>query len=116
MSNEIGKKKNPKVSAVLCTVLMILTPVIISLLYAAFWGIIKKADPFPGIIWNDEAVYLKLIENYAKHLSPLGYWGFNANHAILGSGPAWSPAIILPYALLAKIFPTGQSFVFFVCL
>ena len=113
MSNEIGKKKNPKVSAVLCTVLMILTPVIISLLYAAFWGIIKKADPFPGIIWNDEAVYLKLIENYAKHLSPLGYWGFNANHAILGSGPAWSPAIILPYALLAKIFPTGQSFVFF---
>lgn len=103
----------PKAGPVLSTVLMILTPLIISLLYAAFWGIIKKSDPFPGINWNDEAVYLKLIENYSKHLSPLGYWGFNGNHAILGSGPAWSPAIILPYALLAKIFPTGQSFVFF---
>lgn len=114
MTEENSQKKSPKAGTIILTVLMILTPVIISLLYAAFWGIIKKADPFPGITWNDEAVYLKLIENYSKHLSPLGYWGFNGNHAILGSGPAWSPAIILPYALFAKIFPVGQSFVFFV--
>lgn len=110
---EDAKKTRQKTGVILCTLLMILTPVIISLLYAAFWGIFKKSDPFPGITWNDEAVYLKLIENYSKHLSPLGYWGFNGNHAILGSGPAWSPAIILPYAALAKIFPVGQSFVFF---
>ena len=94
--------------------LMILMPLIIATFFTLFQVVIKKADPFPGIIWNDEAVYLKLIETYAKSASPLGYWGFNAEHAILGSGPAWSPAIIMPYAIFAKIFPVGRSFVFFI--
>ena len=91
--------------------------VLMPLFQAAFIAVIQSVfgshDPFPGIVWNDEAVYLKLIENYKEYINPLGYWGFDANHAILGNGPAWSPAILFPYVLIAKIFPVGSSFVFF---
>ena len=107
-NKEISKKRG-----IFLILIAILMPLIQAAFIAAFQVLFAHADPFPGIVWNDEAVYLKLIENYAKFLSPLGYWGFDANHAILGSGPAWSPAIILPYALIAKIFPVGAHFVFF---
>jgi len=98
-------------------ILLIVFFVLMPLFQAAFIAIIQTVfgshDPFPGIVWNDEAVYLKLIENYSKYINPLGYWGFDGNHAILGNGPAWSPAILFPYVLIAKIFPAGHSFVFF---
>ena len=91
--------------------------ILMPLFQAAFIALVQSVfgshDPFPGLLWNDEAVYLKLIENYKEHINPLGYWGFDANHAILGNGPAWSPAILFPYVLIAKIFPTGSHFVFF---
>ena len=94
-------------------VLVIIMPIIQAAVIGLYQVLLKSADPLPGICWNDEAVYLKLIENYAKYFSPKGYWGFDACHAILGSGPAWSPATIWPYALIAKIFPVGPHFVFF---
>lgn len=108
------KKLIERSSSGIWIALMIFMPLIVVTFYMLFQVIFKKTDPFPGIVWNDEAVYLKLIQSYAKSASPIGYWGFNAQHAILGSGPAWSPAIIWPYAIFAKIFPTGQPFVFFI--
>ena len=108
-----GKKKEGKPGGI-WTIVMILMPLILVGILALINVIFKKTDPFPGILWNDEAVYLKLIETYSKFSSPPGYWGFDGAHAILGSGPAWSPAIIIPYAVIARFFPVGQSFVFFV--
>ncbi len=95
-------------------VLMILMPLLIVAFLAFISVVFRHTDPFPGIVWNDEAVYLKLIQTYSHYASPLGYYGFDGNHAIPGSGPAWNPAILWPYLLPALIFPTGQHFVFFV--
>ena len=95
-------------------VLMILMPLLIVAFLAFISVVFRHTDPFPGIVWNDEAVYLKLVQTYSHYASPLGYYGFDGNHAILGSGPAWNPAILWPYLLPALIFPTGQHFVFFV--
>ena len=108
-----GSKKELKIAEGILLAFTILMPLFQAAFIALFRVLVTKSDPFPGIVWNDEAVYLKLIENYAKFVNPLGYWGFDGNHAILGNGPAWSPAIILPYAFLAKIFPAGMHFVFF---
>ena len=93
---------------------MILMPLLIVAFLAFLSVVFRHTDPFPGIVWNDEAVYLKLIQTYSHYPSPLGYFGFDGNHAILGSGPAWNPAILWPYLLPALVFPTGQHFVFFV--
>ena len=107
-----SKKEFHIIGGVLLAV-TILMPLIQAAFIALFRVVFAHSDPFPGIVWNDEAVYLKLIENYATYLNPLGYWGFDGNHAILGNGPAWSPAIIFPYAVIAKIIPAGPHFVFF---
>ncbi|MBR4580409.1 MAG: hypothetical protein IKO32_04165 [Lachnospiraceae bacterium] len=112
MENGKSKKEYKTIGGILLA-FTILMPLIQAALIAFYRVVFAHSDPFPGIVWNDEAVYLKLIENYAKYINPLGYWGFDANHAILGNGPAWSPAIILPYALIAAVIPAGAHFVFF---
>lgn len=54
--------------------------------------------------WNDEAAYYELIKTWLATGMPKGYWGFEGGHAILGTGSAWSPAILLPYALWGEMF------------
>ena len=93
-------------------ILFVATPFLLSLFFMAIKWISQGYAAFPGIKWNDEAVYIKLIETYSRNFSPKGYWGFDANHAILGTGSAWSPAILAPYYIPAIIFPVGYSFVY----
>ena len=109
-----GKKggSEPESKALLFKILFVLTPVILSLLFMCIKWIASGCVALPGIKWNDEAVYIKLIETYSHNFSPKGYWGFNANHAIFGTGSAWSPAILAPYFIPAIIFPVGYSFVY----
>ena len=114
MHKSLSEKIKATKKDTVCIVLMILMPLLIVAFLAFLSVVFRKSDPFPGIVWNDEAVYLKLIQTYSHFTSPLGYFGFDGNHAILGSGPAWNPAILWPYLLPALIFPTGQHFVFFV--
>lgn len=95
-------------------ILMVLTPVIVTAIIALVQGITKGMLPFPGLKWNDEAAYVELIRTCVKTGQPVGYYGFDGNHALLGTGSAWSPAILWPYAIFAFIFPAGQSFVYFV--
>ena len=123
MSREENKKKNlktPKADkiqetdalALVLKILFVATPFLLSLFFMAIKWISQGYAAFPGIKWNDEAVYIKLIETYSRNFSPKGYWGFDGNHAILGTGSAWSPAILLPYFIPAIIFPVGYSFVY----
>ena len=114
MQKNLSEKTKATKKDTVWIILMILMPLLIVAFLALLSVVFRHSDPFPGIVWNDEAVYLKLIETYSHYLSPLGYYGFDANHAILGSGPAWNPAILWPYLLPALIFGTGQHFVFFV--
>lgn len=59
--------------------------------------------------WNDEAAYYALIKTWLSTGMPEGYWGFEGGHAILGTGSAWSPAILLPYAVFGEMFGWGYS-------
>ncbi len=69
------------------------------------------ALPIPQ--WNDEGAYYELIKTWLATGQPLGYWGFDGGHAIVGTGSAWSPAILLPYAVFGMMFGWNYSSVFF---
>ena len=90
----------------------VFTPFLLSLIFMLIKWISQGFVALPGIKWNDEAVYIKLIETYSDFFAPKGYWGFDANHAIVGTGSAWSPAILAPYFIPAILFPVGYSFVY----
>lgn len=59
--------------------------------------------------WNDEAAYYELVKTWLAVGMPRGYWGFEGGHAILGTGGAWSPAILLPYAVWGEMFGWGYA-------
>ena len=59
--------------------------------------------------WNDEAAYYALIKTWLSTGMPKGYWGFEGGHAILGTGSAWSPAILFPYAVFGEMFGWGYG-------
>lgn len=59
--------------------------------------------------WNDEAAYYELIKTWLSTGMPEGYWGFEGGHAIVGTGSAWSPAILFPYAVFGEMFGWGYG-------
>lgn len=63
--------------------------------------------------WNDEAAYYELLKTWLETGQPLGYWGFDGGHALIGTGSAWSSAILFPYAVFAMMFGLNHSTVFF---
>lgn len=96
-------------------ILMIVTPLILAGIVACYYYLRNDGMSWiPGLKWNDEAAYYQLIKTCITTGQPVGYWGFNGNHAIVGTGSAWSPAIIWPYAIWAYIFPLSKGFVYFV--
>lgn len=108
-----NKHSNNKVNiSLILSVAFVITPLILSLILMIIQWAIQGFVALPGVKWNDEAAYVKLIQTYASYLSPKGYWGFDSNHAILGTGSAWNYAILAPYSLIAKVFPAGYSFVY----
>lgn len=115
MSEQTMAKQNKVKQFHWTTVLMIATPLILAGIVAIYYYLRNDGMSWiPGLKWNDEAAYYQLIKTYAAGWQPEGYWGFNGNHAIWGTGGAWSPAIIWPYVLFAHIFPLSKGFVYFV--
>ncbi|MBE5885037.1 MAG: hypothetical protein E7284_01355 [Lachnospiraceae bacterium] len=107
-------KKN-KVNINWLAVFMIVTPLLLAGIVAIYYYLRNGGMSWvPGLKWNDEAAYYQLIKTCIATGQPIGYWGFNGNHAIMGTGSAWSPAIIWPYAIWAYIFPLSKGFVYFV--
>ena len=88
--------------------LFIFLPVVmygmITLIYYIQTGV---ASPMPQ--WNDEAAYYALVKTWLSTGMPYGYWGFEGGHAIVGTGSAWSPAILFPYALFGMMFGWNYS-------
>ncbi len=115
MSESTVKKKRIKKNINWLAILMIVTPLILACIVACYYYLRNNGMSWiPGLKWNDEAAYYQLIKTCITTGQPVGYWGFNGNHAILGTGSAWSPAIIWPYAIWAYIFPLSKGFVYFV--
>ncbi|MBE5879943.1 MAG: hypothetical protein E7288_08225 [Lachnospiraceae bacterium] len=108
------REKNQKITEYICAGLMIGIPLLIALVVALVGFVKTGLFPEPGLKWNDEAAYLQMIKNCITTGQPVGYWGFNGNHALVGTGGAWSPAIIWPYAVFAFVFPITGGFVYYV--
>ncbi len=92
--------------------LVILAPFIIALLLVLLQAIKRGAMQLPIPAWNDEGAYFALVKTFLATGQPIGYWGFNGGHAIIGTGSGWSTAILLPYAIFGWIFSWGYSSVF----
>ncbi|MCQ2522844.1 MAG: hypothetical protein MJ123_00780 [Lachnospiraceae bacterium] len=54
--------------------------------------------------WNDELFYFKQIECMVKDTIPNGFFGYNESCAKVLSFGAWSPVILMPWAVWGKIF------------
>ncbi|MBO4808475.1 MAG: hypothetical protein J5537_05485 [Lachnospiraceae bacterium] len=106
MENSIDRKSK---SGIIIAILVILLPAIQAGVIALF-SFCKYKSGLSVPMWNDEAVYYALIKTWitpgahGAFGNPIGYYGFNGGHAILGTGSGWSPAIIFPYAVFAKMF------------
>ena len=115
MSENTNMVKKGKLSIDMMALLMIATPLILAGIVAIYYYIVNGGiAPVPGLKWNDEAAYYQLIKTCITTGQPVGYWGFNGNHALVGTGSAWSPAIIWPYAIFAFVFPLSKGLVYFV--
>lgn len=79
----------------------------------AFFYFQKYGSALPVPQWNDEGAYYELIKTWLATGQPLGYWGFDGGHALVGTGSAWSPAILLPYAMFGMMFGWNYSSAFF---
>ena len=115
MSKQVATNEKRKFNINLAALLMIVMPLILAGIVAIYHYLRNGGmSAVPGLMWNDEAAYYQLIKTYTEYFQPAGYWGFNGNHAIVGTGGAWSPAIIWPYVIFAHIFPLSKGFVYFV--
>lgn len=115
MSDKKMATNKSKLNRNVFTGLMIVMPLILAGIVAVYYYLHNGGiAPVPGLKWNDEAAYYQLIKTCITTGQPVGYWGFNGNHAIVGTGSAWSPAIIWPYAIFAYVFPLSNGFVYFV--
>lgn len=105
-ANEQGRLKqfNLPVLAFIFMVLPVLMYGMVTLFYYA-----KTGSGMPMPQWNDEAAYYALVKTWLSGGMPDGYWGFEGGHAILGTGSAWSPAILFPYALFGMMFGWNYS-------
>lgn len=104
----------------LLKLLAIVLPVIMAGVIALFYWMRTGVIPFPMPQWNDEAVYYEQVKMWITVGVSKGYWGFQGNHAIIGTGGAWNPAILFPYVLWGKIlgwhyFSIAFANVFFLC-
>ena len=59
--------------------------------------------------WNDELMYYKQIEGMVDYGVPQGYFGYNESHSVYGNFGGWTPANLIPYFLIGKIFGWNYS-------
>lgn len=57
-----------------------------------------------GNAGNDEVIYYKMVEGIVHYGMPVGYFGYNESHAVVGTFSTWSPALLLFWGIWGKIF------------
>lgn len=92
---------------------VIVFPILVALVSVLCNVIGTDSSWLPMPKWNDESAYYELLKTWLATGQPLGYWGFDGGHALIGTGSAWSSAILLPYAVFAMMFGLNYSTVFF---
>ena len=99
------EKKNKKI--LLKCIIALLFPFVLCLLYCLLRGISLFDIYVPASKNNDSLYYFKLVEAVRYNLYPRGYFGFNESHAANLTFAAWSPLMLLPWALASFIFGWG---------
>ena len=54
--------------------------------------------------WSDEDFYFNQIKSMVKYGHPLGYYGYDGSHAILGNFGTHGWFVLIPYAIFSRIF------------
>lgn len=106
------EKMNVDKQKMIFTGLAIFLPLITAGLIALFY-FMQTGTGLPMPKWNDEGAYYELVKTWLATGQPLGYWGFDGGHALMGTASAWSSAIVVPYALFGMMFGWNYSSVFF---
>ena len=89
---------------ILQTLFFSLFPLICAFAYCLKDGRIPADVFLPASYWNDELMYFKQVEAIVSHGLPQGWFGFNEAHGSLYPFAAWSPMILLPWAVWGKLF------------
>ncbi|MBO6090421.1 MAG: hypothetical protein J6P37_08975 [Lachnospiraceae bacterium] len=103
---EFFKEKKNKSLFVKCLVAL-LFPFALCLIYCLSRGIALWDIYVPASKNNDSLYYFKLVESMRYNLFPGGYFGFNESHAANLTFAAWSPLMLLPWAIASLIFGWG---------
>ena len=109
----VRQNKAQKISTIAGKLVIVIFPLLVAGFIALIYSIKTGLIPLPVPVWNDEAAYYELVKTWLATGQPLGFWGFDGGHAILGTGSAWSPAILIPYALFGMMFSWNTTSVFF---
>ncbi len=54
--------------------------------------------------WNDEWWWWQQANAVAHYGKPLGYWGYQGNHAPMGTFASWGPAAVIPFGIFGAVF------------
>ena len=84
-------------------IIAILTPIIGAALYMIRFRVGINQLSIPCSDWNDEFWYYKMIESMIQFGKPLGYYGYNESHALVGNLGGWSFAMLIPFVGIGKI-------------
>ncbi|SCX02709.1 hypothetical protein SAMN02910339_00442 [Lachnospiraceae bacterium YSD2013] len=79
-------------------------PFAISALYCLVRGVTLIELYLPASYNNDCVFYYKLVDAIVTKGGPTGFFGFNESHAMIGGFAAWSPLLLMPWALWGVIF------------
>lgn len=91
-------------SVATAALLLALVPWICALVYCLLRGRGLGDIYLPDSPWNDELFYYKLTENVISYGYPQGYFGFNESHGLYLSFAAWSPVLLMFWAVWGFFF------------
>lgn len=95
--------KNEKLNLMSKVIFSLIFPTLLCFIYCLLRGIDFFNLYLPNSINNDSLFYYKVVEGMVNFGMPKGYFGFNESQALLGSLPAWSPVIYIPWVIFGKV-------------
>ncbi len=98
------KIKNVDKKLLIQLVVVFIFPLILCIVICAFRGLNFFKLYIPYSKDNDSLFYYKLVEGVLSPGGIKGYYGFNENHAQIGSFAAWNPVIVLPWIVFGRLF------------
>ena len=100
-SIHFNKKKRDVAIAAL---LLALVPAVCAWLYCLIDRQYFSQIYLPASFWNDELFYYKMTESVLEYGYPQGYFGFNESHGMYLSFAAWSPVLLVFWAIWGFFF------------